>query len=337
LIYDVVMRLEVRHLELIVAIAESGSLRRAATHLHLTQPAVTTQLKRIEGHLGGPLFVRSAQGVLPTSTGAALVRDAKKLLENLENLERSARLALQREPGARVRVGGIPAQHFSLLVNALTAALPRREVTSRTIRETGIVTALLRSGELDVALMRQFPGFSPDLPQELEYRLLLREPFFVGVPENHPVAHRREIHLSELAAENWVMPDRDDSGMNEFFAQACAAAGFDQRITHRTTEAHVAFALTAEGRAVCPLYPIGTARNGMATLALTGTPLYRELALVWGADSPLASLADELCAQIDEDYLALVNNNEFYADWWHQGGAEFAMPEATRGGWRFAD
>jgi DNA-binding transcriptional LysR family regulator len=61
------MRLEVRHLELVVAIAESGSLRRAAAQLHLTQPAVTTQLKRIEQHLGGALFLRSTDGVLATA------------------------------------------------------------------------------------------------------------------------------------------------------------------------------------------------------------------------------------------------------------------------------
>ncbi|MFI5608640.1 LysR family transcriptional regulator [Amycolatopsis sp. NPDC051903] len=320
------MRLEIRHLELVVAIAESGSLRRAAARLHLTQPAVTTQLKRIEQFLGGPLFVRSVEGVLPTHTGTELVRDAQKLLHGFDALQRTARLNAQHEAGAPVRVGGIPAQQFSLLVNTLTAMLPRRDVTSRTIRETAALTALLRTGELDVAVMRCFPGFPLLPPDGVEHRLLLREPLFIGVSEHHALAERGEVELAELADEKWVMPDPDDSGMNEFFARTCAAAGFDQRITHLTNEAHVAFALTAEGRAICLLYPIGTDRTGIATLSLTGTPLHRELVLAWRTDSPIASLVDEVCAKIESGYLALVEGSRFYHKWWHDGGSAFALP-----------
>jgi DNA-binding transcriptional LysR family regulator len=321
------MRLGVRHLELVVAIAEAGSLRRAATRLHLTQPAVTTQLKRIEQYLGGSLFIRSHDGVLPTHTGTEFVREAKKLLDQLDDLERSARQNAQRDGGAPIKVGGIAAQQFSLLVNTLMAALPHRDVTSRTIRETATLTALLDSGELDVTVMRQFPGFRLNLPAEVAHRVLLKEPLFVGVSERHPLATHDEVPLASLADEKWVMPDPDDSGMNEFFARTCAAAGFDQRITHLTNEAHVAFALTAEGRAVCPLYPVGTARRGMATLPLTGNPLYRELVLAWRTDSPMASLVDDLCTRVEEGYLALVADSAVYARWWRNGGAAFASPQ----------
>ncbi|SED01137.1 DNA-binding transcriptional regulator, LysR family [Amycolatopsis tolypomycina] len=320
------MRLELRHLELVVAIADAGSLRRAAARLHLSQPAVTTQLKRIERFFGGSLFVRSADGVLPTHAGAELVRDARNLLRQFEILQRTARVNARSEAGAPVKVGGIPAQQFSLLVNALTALVPRREVTSRTIRETGTLTALLRSGELDVAVLREFPGFPLTLPDGVERRLLLREPIFVGVSEHHRLAGHKSVGLAELAEEKWVMPDPDDSGMNEFFDRACATAGFGQRITHFTTEAHVAFALVAGHRAICPLYPIGTARDGLATLALTGTPLYRELVLAWRTDSALAALVDEVCAEIERGYLALVEGAPCYRRWWHDGGAAFALP-----------
>jgi DNA-binding transcriptional LysR family regulator len=320
------MRLEIRHLELVVEIAEAGSLRRAAARLHLSQPAVTTQLKRIEEFVGGALFVRSADGVVPTHTGTELVRDARNLVRQFAALQRTARANAQREAGAPVKVGGIPAQQFSLLVNALTAKLPRREVTSRTIRETGTLTALLGSGELDIAVMRAFPGFPLTPPEGVEHRLLLREPFFIGVSRRHALADRGRVDLADLADEKWVMPDPDDSGMNEYFARVCASAGFDQRIAHLTNEAHVAFALTAEDRGICLLYPIGTARDGLAMLSLAGTPLHRELVLAWRADSPLATLVDELCADVRREYLALVEAAPFYRKWWHGGGAGFALP-----------
>jgi molybdate transport repressor ModE-like protein len=100
------MRLEIRHLELVVAIAESGSLGRAAARLHLSRPAVTTQLKRIETFVGGALFIRSTGGVFPTHTGAELVREARRLLHQFTALQRTARMNAQDESGAPVKVGG---------------------------------------------------------------------------------------------------------------------------------------------------------------------------------------------------------------------------------------
>ncbi|WP_158104181.1 LysR family transcriptional regulator [Amycolatopsis pretoriensis] len=320
------MRLEIRHLELVVAIAESGSLRRAAARLHLSQPAVTTQLKRIETFFGGALFVRSASGVFLTHTGAELVREAQSLLHQLRALQRKAQVNAQKESGAPVKVGGIPAQQFSLLVNALTVVLPRHAVTSRTIRETGTLAALLSSGELDIAVMRQFPGFPLATKAGLEQRLLLREPIFIGVSAQHPLAVNNEAELADLADENWVMPDADDSGMNTYIARACASAGFDQHIAHLINEAHVAFALTAARRGICLLYPIGTVRDGLATLSLAGTPLHRELVLVWRTDSPVAPVVPELCSIIADGYGGLVEKAPFYRHWWHSGGSTFALP-----------
>jgi DNA-binding transcriptional LysR family regulator len=320
------MRLEFRHLELVIAIGATGSLRRAAGALHLTQPAVTTQLQRIEQHLGGPLFVRTSDGVLATQTGTEFIRDAKKVLDQLGRLERTAQLNVQRGGSTPIRLGGIPAHQFSLLVNALATALPDREVTSRTIRKTGAVTSLLGSGELDMAVLRAFPGFPLNLPAGVAQRTLLTEPFFVGMSEHHHLADRPEIALADLASERWVMPDPDDSGMNDFFARTCAAAGFEQRVAHLTNEAHIAFAITAEGGAICPLYPIGGARQGLAALPLDGNPLFRELTLAWRTDSVLATTVDDLCDEIGAGYLKMVEGTPVYAQWWHRGGAAFALP-----------
>jgi len=312
------MRLEVRHLELVVVIADSGSLRRAAARLHLSQPAVTTQLKRIEDHLGGPLFLRGADGVRLTPTGADFVQEARSLLGRLESLERVTRRNAQRH-GAPTRLAGIPAYHFGLLVTALG-----ENVTSRTIKETSTLTALLASGELDLAVMRQFPGTPLSLPEGVGHRLLTREPLFVGVPEHHAFAQRDEIPLAALADDRWVMPEPDDSGMNAHFARECAAAGFEQRIAHFTGAAHLAITLVTSG-AVCPLYPVGPRRGGIARLPVMGNPLVREVVLAWRTDSPVAGEIDALCDQVAEGYLKLVEESEVYARWWHSGGERFAL------------
>lgn len=317
------MRLDFRHLELIVAIGRTGSLRRAAVELHLTQPAVTTQLRRIEQHLGGTLFMRDREGAQPTHLGSQVLQHAKQVLGQLSELEQSAWRTATAEP---VRVAGVPAQHYALLVKTLRAQLPTKEVISCTHRSTRHLLSLLASDEVDVVVLREFPGFPVRLPPQVEHRLLLTEPIFVGVPDGHPLAGREQVDLADLAPESWVMPNPDDSGMNEFFATTCRAAGFDQRITDFTTESHVAFTLTAAGRVVCPLYPIGTNRDGMATLPLVGNPLYRRLVLAWRTEWAEASRVDEVCSDIDEGYRELVANAAVYARWWARGGASFALP-----------
>ncbi|MFS8103210.1 LysR family transcriptional regulator [Lentzea alba] len=313
------MRLEVRHLELVVAIADCGSLRKAAARLHLTQPAVTTQLKRIEDHLGGVLFLRTADGVRPTPMGVDFVQEARSMLAQFHALERVTRRNAH-SSGAPTRLAGIPAHHFGLLVSALGD-----NVTSRTIKETGTLTALLTTGELDVVVMRQFPGTPLSFPSNVGHRLLTREPIFVGVPDHHPHAGSSQIGLEALADDKWVMPEPDDSGMNAHFARQCAAAGFEQRIAHFSSEAHVALTLIRESGAVCPLYPVGGTPAGVARLPLEGNPLVREVVLAWRVDAPVAEEIDDLCEQVAAGYLKLVGESEVYARWWRDEGERFAL------------
>jgi DNA-binding transcriptional LysR family regulator len=273
---------------------------------------VTTQLKRIEEHLGGALFLRTADGVRLTPAGQDFVQEARSMLTQLVELERATRRNAQ-SPSAPVRVAGIPAYHFGLLVSAL-----KDNVTSRTIKETGTLTALLTTGELDVAVMRQFPGTPLTLPPNVGHRLLTREPLFVGVPAHHPYAQEPEIPLAALAGDKWVMPEPDDSGMYAHFARECAAAGFEQRIAHFTSEAHVALTLIRESGAVCPLYPVGSTPAGIARLPIKENPLVREVVLAWRLDAPVAARVDDLCEQIAAGYLKLVGESEVYARWWRE-------------------
>jgi DNA-binding transcriptional LysR family regulator len=240
------------------------------------------------------------------------------MLAQLHSLERVTRRNAH-SSDASTRLAGIPAYHFGLLVSALGD-----NVTSRTIKETGTLTALLTTGELDIAVLRQFPGAPLTLPPNAGHRLLTREPLFAGVPEHHPFAGEAAIGLEALADDKWVMPEPDDSGMNAHFARECAAAGFEQRIAHFSSEAHVALTLIRESGAVCPLYPVGGTPPGVARLPITGNPLVREVVLAWRLDAPVAEDVDELCEQVAAGYLRLVEESDVYARWWNNGGEAFA-------------
>src|ERR1700755_1549395 len=88
------MNLELRHLRVVVAIAETGSVTKAASSLGLAQPALTAQLQRIERTLGGPLFERGRRGARPTALGELVLSRAKVLLPAMKGLQdEAARLA----------------------------------------------------------------------------------------------------------------------------------------------------------------------------------------------------------------------------------------------------
>src|SRR4051794_282340 len=88
------MNLELRHLKVVVAIAETGSVTKAASQLGLAQPALTAQLQRIERTLGGPLFERDRRGARPTALGELVLSRARVLLPAMKGLQdEAARLA----------------------------------------------------------------------------------------------------------------------------------------------------------------------------------------------------------------------------------------------------
>src|SRR3954451_12481858 len=88
------MNLELRHLKVVCAIAETGSVTKAASLLGLAQPALTAQLQRIQRTLGGPLFVRDRRGARPTALGELVLSRARVLLPAMKGLQdEAARLA----------------------------------------------------------------------------------------------------------------------------------------------------------------------------------------------------------------------------------------------------
>src|SRR5690349_24930856 len=100
------MNLELRHLKVVCAIAETGSVTKAAALLGLAQPALTTQLQRIERALGGPLFERDRRGARPTALGELVLARARVLIPAVKGLQdEAARFAGTGEATSRYRIG----------------------------------------------------------------------------------------------------------------------------------------------------------------------------------------------------------------------------------------
>jgi DNA-binding transcriptional LysR family regulator len=197
-------RLKLRHLVLVVAIADHGSVLRAAEHLHLAQPAVTRSLREVEGILGVDLFTRGPRGVTPTMFGDAFIEHARAVLAELRRAgERITGLA-DGEVGT-VTIGTLLAGSNVLLPRAIAALKKDRPGITVIVQEATFDAQVPRllDGEIDLILGRLNP--IDDL-RGLRQITLYGEPVLLVARRNHPARTLPDLGLADLLAYPWVLP-----------------------------------------------------------------------------------------------------------------------------------
>src|SRR4051812_33516783 len=196
------MDLEVRHLRALCAIADTGSLHRAARQLGVAQPSLSTQLRRIEQELGGALFVRARTGCRPTPLGSLVLSRARPVVAEMRSLVSEARAAAL--GGQELRVG-------STASKALAGWLRRLRTGGQdpTLHMNVSPNALLRmvaDGQLDVAFVHEVEGSRLRIPEGLRLRVLVeREPQFVYLAADHPATAHRVVDVRDLAGDRWMI------------------------------------------------------------------------------------------------------------------------------------
>ncbi|MCY7341825.1 MAG: LysR family transcriptional regulator [Pseudonocardia sp.] len=260
------MDLDVRHMRLVVAVADGGSLSAAARALGIAQPSVSNQLRRIEESLGGDLFQRSAQGVVPTDRGRAVLRRARTILE------RVARISDAPEPGRapaalRVRTFVLP---FELMLPLLQHFVPG---TRWEINAGGAQDGLgaVASGEADLYHGLHWDD-SPPPPAGVVVEEVLHERGWILLPANHPLAKEPVVELSALAGEAWV--NRPEAELNHAMLRDCRRAGFEPNVQFRATDTASVMSLVSSGAAVSLTSPVADTNDAVAFRPCSGTMGY---------------------------------------------------------------
>jgi len=144
--------MELYQLRSFAAVAELAHLTRAAEKLHISQPAVSAQIKALEDELGVVLFERTPQGMLLTSAGRKLLPEAEKVVAAAQGLKSRAR-AIKGEVVGRVRVGTVSDPNFVRVGDFLAQAVTEYPLLEIEIHHevTGVALAKVREGELDAA------------------------------------------------------------------------------------------------------------------------------------------------------------------------------------------
>ena len=192
-----------RHLQLLVANADSGSVRRAAEQVGMSQPAATQALADIESLLGIALFERLVRGMRLTAAGRAVIPMARGTLNALRASADTLH-ALQTGAGGVLRVGAIPPAASGLLCRALPAlSAAHPELHIEVLEASGEQLAGdLASGRVDLALCRR----PAQLPTACRFEPLADDTPWVVAGRRHPLARQEQVALADLRAARWMLP-----------------------------------------------------------------------------------------------------------------------------------
>lgn len=203
-----VRRLRLRHLELLIALSEAGTMRAAASRLHLSQPAISKMLVELEDALGARLFERSRQGVHTSAAGAAAVHRARVVLGELAHAHSEVG-AIRRGASSVLRVGtfsvtaAVPAAVVQLRQRLPGVAVHLHEARVRELIQ------LLLEGELDCvfgALTTEL--LTSDLLRSLQSEVLFEDHLCVLAAATNPLLRRRRLRWPDLRDAHWVAPPR---------------------------------------------------------------------------------------------------------------------------------
>ncbi|WP_432035843.1 LysR family transcriptional regulator [Streptomyces cucumeris] len=278
------MELEVRHLRALCAIADTGSLRKAARQLGMTQPSLTTQLRRIENTIGGRLFSREVTGSRPTPLGRSVLCRARPIVAEMSALLTEVRLEAGEAAGARLRIGSTGSRAVVGWLRRLRTRYPDTDTTIHIDVSANALLQMVAANQLDVAFVHEVEGAPLHVPEGVRRRVLVeREPQFVALSDTHPAAVRQTVHLADLATDQWMV-DPSVDGEGPGLRRVLAAAGVSPRVVYG--DYLTAADLVASGEVVTPCQPTARSRQGVAVRPLCGDPLTVRLFLASRATVP---------------------------------------------------
>jgi DNA-binding transcriptional LysR family regulator len=290
-----------RQMRYFVAVAEELNFRRAAERLHMTQPPLSQQIAGLEEELGVALFLRDRRRVELTGAGRSLLHDARAILASIETARQRTVDVAQGRAG-RLRIGFVgPAMDGPLPTDIRRFRAAHPGVTLDLHEATTVQQLdLLRSRELDAGVVR-LAGHDTGSLACAPYH---SEPYVLAVPDDHPLAGRQSVSVTELDDRPLILAPRHlNPVLFDAWASAFADAGARMNVVQEAVTKHTSVALVAAGHGLSPV-PASTAstgRRGVAFLELKdGIPplilhvVYRTLA----AGQPLKAFLDGLPGKV---------------------------------------
>lgn len=235
--------MNLRDLEYLVAVHDLKHFRKAAERCFVSQPTLSGQLRKLEDSLGLVLIERNSRQVLFTEAGETLVRQARKVLDAVDDLKESAQ-AFRDPLAGEVSMGVIPTLApylLPLIMPALYRHMPRLN-WALVEAQTNKLLDQLRRGELDLLLLAKTPEMAG-----LGCIELFQEPLELALPCQHPLASRADVKLKQLDGERVLLLE-DGNCLRDHALGYCVSAGAAEDDSFRATSLETLRQMVAAGR-----------------------------------------------------------------------------------------
>jgi LysR family hydrogen peroxide-inducible transcriptional activator len=294
-----VYAVNLRDLSYLVALADLRHFGRAADACHVSQPTLSTQIRKLEEELGVALVERAPRQVMLTPAGADIVERARRVLAEVAQMRETARRTTDPEAGS-VRLGMFPTLGPYLLphvVPRLRARFPRLELLL-VEEKTETLLGMLRAGRLDAAVLAL-----PLHEDGLHCEPLFAEPFMLAVPAGHALARKRELALSALAHEHLLLLE-DGHCLRDQALEVCSLAGAGEKEGFRATSLETLRQMVAAGVGITllPMLAVKPPVPASDAIRLIGfrDPPKRRLAMVWRRSSAMTGFLRQVAKLLRE-------------------------------------
>ena len=286
--------MNLRDLHYLVSLAEHRHFGRAAEACFVSQPTLSTQIKKLEDELGVALVERTPRKVLLTEVGRDIANRAREVLNEIEQIKSIARRTIDPESGT-VRLGIFPTLGPYLLPHVIPIVrerFPRLELLL-VEEKTEVVLHRLREGKLDVGILAL-----PIHDDNLHAELLFEEPFLLAVPQSHPLAKRQTLKLSDLSDQSLLLLE-DGHCLRDQALEVCHMAGAGEKSGFRATSLETLRQMVAAnvGITLLPTLavkpPVAPAPN-LQLVEFSGHPPSRRIGMVWRKSSAMSSFLKQL-------------------------------------------
>lgn len=287
--------MELQQLRYFVAVADTGKFTAAARDLHVAQPSISKQVRKLEDELGAALLERRRTGVALTDAGAILLPWAKRMLADLDGA-RSEVAGLATLERGRLSVGATPSLSTVLLPRVLAAFHAEHPGITLSVVEAGSrdLVDRLAAGELDLALV-----ILPVRREELfETTPLIREELVLAVAKGHPLARRKTVRVGDLRGVPLVM-FRDGYDLRSATITACERAGFHPTFAVEGAEMDGVLRMAAAGVGVAVVPRMVVERGGpLVAVRLVQPTLSRSVGVAFRRDRHHSRAADAFVARL---------------------------------------
>src|SRR6476619_1235794 len=289
--------MNLRDLRYFVALADHKHFGRAAAASFVSQPTLSTQIRKLEEELGVALVERAPRKVMLTPAGRDIAERARRIVAEVEQMREAARRSRDPEAGT-VRLGLFPTLGPYLLphvVPRIRARFPNLELLL-VEEKTDQILARLRDGRLDAGLLAL-----PIHDDQLQVEPLFDEPFLLAVPRQHALARQPSLQVADLDNQHLLLLEEGHC-LRDQALDVCRMAGADERDGFRATSLETLRQMVAAGVGstllpVLAVQPPVPPSPGIRLLTFRGKAPSRHIAMVWRRSSAMSEFLSQLAEQ----------------------------------------